>query len=44
MTLHFKTNEGYKKWEAYKHMHNIKSGSDKGKIWIAGKLHKVKHG
>jgi len=43
MPLHFKTKEGFRKYEAYKHIHHIPSGKDKGTIWIAGKVHKVKH-
>ena len=42
MPLHFKTKEGYQKWEAYKHIHGIE-GADKGKIFIHGHLHKVRH-
>jgi hypothetical protein len=42
MPLHFKTEEGYRKYEAYKHMHHL-GGGDGGKIWIAGHLHHVNH-
>lgn len=42
MTLHFKSKEGYRKYEAYKHIHHL-GGKDSGEIFIAGKLHKPEH-
>lgn len=43
-TLHFKSKEGYRKYEAYKHIHLAEKEGDKEyKIVIAGKPHKVKH-
>ena len=40
-TLHFKNEEGYKKFLAYGHIHNVFTG--KKKVEIAGKPHKVDH-
>lgn len=38
--LHFKTKEGYNKYEAFKHMHNLAhTGSNKHEtIYVGGKL------
>jgi hypothetical protein len=42
MMLHFKSKEGFQKWEAYKHKYNIE-GSGRGNVMIHGHLHRIKH-
>jgi hypothetical protein len=41
-TEHFKTEEDYRKWNAYRHIHGIPAPHLKTAV-IAGKAHKVKH-
>lgn len=41
--LHFKTAEAYRKWNAYRFIHGKVRGT-RAKIYLHGKLHKVKHG
>jgi hypothetical protein len=41
-TEHFKTKEDYRKWNAYRHIHDIPAPNLKVAI-VAGKPHKVKH-
>lgn len=40
-TLHFKSEEGYKKNLAYRHIHDIPDTATD--VVVAGKTHKVKH-
>lgn len=39
---HFKTAEGYRKWNAYRHMHGIPAPHLKVAV-VAGHAHKVHH-
>ena len=39
---HFKSATGYKKWNAYRHIHGIAAPNLK-EVVVAGKKHKVKH-
>jgi hypothetical protein len=41
-TEHFKSKEAYRKWTAYRHIHDIPAPNLKTAI-VAGKPHKVKH-
>jgi hypothetical protein len=41
-TEHFKSKEGYRRWNAYRHIHDIPAPNLKDVV-IAGKEHKVKH-
>jgi len=41
-THHFKSKESYRKYEAYKHIHHIKTKHPRAKIYIAGHLQKPK--
>lgn len=41
-TEHFKSEEAYRKYRAYKHIHGIPSHAKD--VVVAGKRHKVKHG
>jgi len=41
-TEHFKSPEGYKKWNAYRHIHGIPAPHLKTAV-VAGVPHKVKH-
>ena len=40
---YFKTKTGYMKWLAYGHMHGAFKVPGNQKVFIKGKLHKVKH-
>lgn len=42
-TLHFKNKKSYRKWLAYGHMHHEFDVPGNKRIYIHGKLHKVKH-
>lgn len=42
MVLHFKSNVGYKRWNAYRAIHGIKHKHNQ-KVIIKGHIHKVKH-
>ena len=45
-TLHFQTKEKYRKWNAYRHIHNVVKRHPKGKfprVRLHGKAHKVVH-
>lgn len=42
MVLHFKSKTAFNKWNAFRFMHNVDKGGHQ-KIYIAGKVHKVKH-
>ena len=41
-TEHFKSKKAYRKWNAYRHIHDIPAPHLKTAI-VAGKAHKVKH-
>ena len=41
-TEHFKDEEAYRKWNAYRHIHDIPAPHLKTAV-VAGKAHKVKH-
>lgn len=41
-TEHFKSAEGYRKWNAYRHIHGIPAPNLKTAV-VAGKAHKVQH-
>jgi hypothetical protein len=41
-TEHFKSEEAYRKWNAYRHIHGIKAPHLKTAV-VAGKRHKVQH-
>lgn len=41
--MHFKNKEGYNKWLAYGHIHHEFTEISQPKVFIHGKLHKVKH-
>ena len=40
--LHFESDEAYRKWQAYRHIHHIKTKHPNRKVYIAGKPHRVK--
>jgi len=40
--LHFESEEAYRKWQAYRHIHHIKTKHPYRKVYIANKPHKVK--
>lgn len=42
MVLHFKSKEGYRKWNAYRFLHGVAKGG-RQKVIIAGHTHRVKH-
>ena len=42
-TKHFKSKASYQKWLAYGHMHGDFKVPGVQKVYIKGKLHKVKH-
>jgi len=42
-TEHFKDEEAYRKWNAYRHIHDIPAPNLKTAV-VGGKAHKVKHG
>lgn len=44
-TLHFKSKEAYRKYNAFRNIHNVKhpKGMNYPKVTIRGKPHKVKH-
>jgi hypothetical protein len=41
-TEHFKTEDDYRRWNAYRHIHGIEAPNLKNVV-IGGKRHKVKH-
>ena len=42
-TMHFKSIDAYRKYNAYKHIQGLAKSHDLKYVYIAGKRHKVKH-